>query len=98
METVIDTKFVTHYNRDMKSRLRNITVTIEEDVARWARMEAARKELSVSRMLGGILRERMAEEDGYESAMRRALARKPFVTSDGSHLSREQVHDRANLR
>ena len=94
----MDTKFVTHYNRDMKSRLRNITMTVEEDVARWARMEAARKELSVSRMLGGILRERMAEEDQYESAMRRALSRKPFITSDGPYLSREQAHDRAHLR
>jgi hypothetical protein len=82
----------------MKSRLRNITVTVEEDVARWARVEAARRELSVSRLLGGMLRERMAEEDAYESAMRRALARKPFITSEGPYLTREQVHDRASLR
>ena len=82
----------------MKSRLRNITVTVEEDVARWARLEAARKELSVSRLLGAILRERMNEEDSYEAAMRRALARKPFIKSDGPYLTREQVHDRSHLR
>lgn len=82
----------------MKSRLRNITVTVEEEVARWARIEAARRELSVSRLLGGILRERMVQEDAYESAMRRALARKPFLKSDGPHLTREEVHDRARLR
>ena len=34
----------------MNSRLRNITVTLEEDAARWARLEAARKETSVSRL------------------------------------------------
>jgi len=32
-----------------------------------ARMEAARKETSVSRLLGGILRERMLEKDCYEA-------------------------------
>jgi hypothetical protein len=82
----------------MPSRLRNITVTLEEDVARWARMEAAREETSVSRLLGGILKERMTRQDGYQRAMRRALARKPFVESDGRYLSREEAHDRARLR
>jgi hypothetical protein len=82
----------------MKSRLRNVTVTLEENVARWARLEAARKETSVSRLLGGILKERMLERDGYEGAMRRALTRKPFLKTDGRYLSREEVHDRTHLR
>ena len=82
----------------MNSRLRNITVTLEENVARWARLEAARKEMSVSRLLGGILKEGMIEKDGYQRAMRRALARKPFLKTDGRYLSREEVHDRAHLR
>ena len=82
----------------MKSRLRNVTVTLEENVARWARMEAARKDISVSRLLGAILKERMIERGGYEDAMRRSLARKPFVNSGGRYLSREEVHDRAHLR
>jgi len=82
----------------MKSRLRNITITLEENVARWARLEAARKETSVSRLLGEILKQAMLEEDGYQRAMRRALARKPFLKTDGRYLSREEVHDRANLR
>jgi len=82
----------------MKSRLRNITVTLEENVARWARLQAARKEMSVSRLLGDILKEDMVIKDGYQRAMRRALARKPFLKTDGRYLSREEVHDRANLR
>jgi hypothetical protein len=90
--------FVTHYIRAMKTKLRNVTVTLEEQVARWARMEAARKETSVSRLLGGILRERMLEKDGYEGAMRRALSRKPFLKTDGHYPSREEAHDRARLR
>jgi hypothetical protein len=39
-------------------------VTLEEDVARWARIEAARRDTSVSRLLGELLRERMSAQDG----------------------------------
>ncbi len=82
----------------MIRRLRNITVTVEEDVARWARLEAARQEKSVSRLLAGILKDRMEATSRYERAMRRALARKPFLMTDGRYLSREEAHDRPNLR
>ncbi len=80
------------------NRLRNVTVTLEEDVAQWARIEAARRDTSVSRLLGALLKERMAAQDAYEKAMRRALVRKPFLQSKGRYLTREEVHDRAGLR
>jgi hypothetical protein len=82
----------------MKAKLRNVTVTLEEDVALWARLEAARNDTSVSRLLAEILKERMIEKDDYERAMRRALARKPFLNTDGHYLSREEAHDRDRLR
>ena len=34
----------------------------------------------------------------YEAAKRRALARKPFLKTDGHYLSREQAPDRERLR
>jgi hypothetical protein len=89
---------VLHYIRVMKSKLRNVTVTLEEPVARWARIEAARKDTSVSRLLGAILKERMLGNEGYEKAMRRALTRKAFRKTEGRYLSREEAHDRAGLR
>jgi hypothetical protein len=82
----------------MKTRFRNITITLEEDLAKWARIEAARSDTSVSRFLAGILKERMMQKDNYEAAKRRALARKPFLKTDGQYLSREQAHDRQSLR
>lgn len=94
----LDTNFVLHYIPAMKVKLRNVTVTLEEPVAKWARLEAARKETSVSRLLGGILKERMLEKDRYESAMRRALTRKAFFKSDGKYLSREDAHARSGIR
>jgi len=84
--------------RVMKSRLRNITITLEEHVARWARIQAATNEVSVSRFLANLLKERMQENEEYEAAKRRALARKPFPKSDGRYLTREEVHDRPGFR
>lgn len=82
----------------MINKLRNITITLEEAVARWARVQAAIRDTSVSRFLAQILKERMAEFDNYDSAKGRALARKPFLKSDGRYLTREEAHDRARLR
>ena len=53
--------------------LGNITITVDKDVARWARTEAAKEDPSVSRLVGEMLRERMAEEENYAKAMKRAL-------------------------
>lgn len=77
----------------MRPRLKNVTVSLEGDVARWARQEAARRETSVSRLLGEILKQRMLEDAGYDSAMRRALARQPFLKGHGCSMSREEAHD-----
>jgi hypothetical protein len=94
----IDTDFVLHDTRAMSNGLRNVTITLEESVARWARIEAARRDISVSRLLSGLLREHMLQDDAYEAAMERALARKPFLKTGGRYMSREEVHDRPGLR
>ncbi len=39
-----------------------------------------------------------SQQKAYERAMRRALARRPFLNSDGKYLSRDEVHDREVLR
>jgi hypothetical protein len=78
--------------------LKNVTVTLEKEVAQWARLEAARNETSVSRLLGQILKQRMLEDAGYDSAMRRALARKPFLKGNSRYISREEAHERSGVR
>jgi hypothetical protein len=75
-----------------------VTVTLEEDVAQWARIEAARRDTSVSRLLGELLKEKMCAQDEYGKAMKRALAREPFLRSRGRYLTREEAHERAGLR
>jgi hypothetical protein len=49
--------------------MKNVTVTMEDSVADWARMEAARRNTSVSRLVGELLAEKMRHDDAYERAM-----------------------------
>ena len=79
-------------------RIRKVTVSLEEEVILWARREAARRDTSVSRLLEDLLKQQMAREKRYEKAMRSALARAPFLKSDGRYLSRDEVHGCARLR
>ncbi len=79
--------------------MRNVTVTLDDETARWARIEAAKREMSVSRFIREILRERMAGQVTYEAAMERYLAREPVpLKRGGAYPRREELHDRADLR
>ena len=73
--------------------MKNVTVTKEDSVADWARMEAARRNTSVSRLVGEMLAEKMRHDDAYERAMREWMERDFSFTSDGSlYPQREQVY------
>lgn len=80
--------------------MKNVTISLEEEVARWARIWAAEHETSVSRLVGEMLREKMLRESEYDAAMRRFLSRKPLpLLIPGEKLpSREELHDRKNFR
>lgn len=75
--------------------MKNVTVTMEDSVADWARMEAARRNTSVSRLIGEMLAEKMRRDDAYERAMREALEFKSIGKSDGRYLTRDEIYDRA---
>ena len=74
--------------------MKNVTVTMEDQVADWARMEAARRNTSVSRLIGELLAEKMRHDDAYARAMREELEFKSIGTSDGRYPSREELYDR----
>ena len=80
--------------------MRNLTITLEEHVLRWAKVWAARHDTSVSRLVGELLRERMQEEEGYQAAMNRFLGRKPepLKQRETGYPSRAEVHERQLLR
>jgi len=78
---------------------RNVTITLDEETARWTRLEAARRDTSVSKLVGALLREHMDRESSYEAATARFMAIEPYLISrPGGFLSREETHDRKELR
>lgn len=80
--------------------MKNITITLPEDVARWLRVRAAEDERSVSRWICELLERRRHREDDYAIAMERYLARRPrkIHWSDGRRPTRKQLYDRPRLR
>lgn len=71
--------------------MKNVTITMEEGVADWARMEAARRNTSVSKLVGEIVAEKMRRDDAYERAMREALKFRS-IPFEGRLLTREQIY------
>jgi len=84
----------------MARNLKNVTLTLDPETARWARVEAAKRDTSVSRFLGEILRREMEGGEAYEQAMSRFLAQTPAVHRTGGRPlpSRDELHDRTGLR
>ena len=71
--------------------MKNVTITMDDSVADWARLEAARRNTSVSRLVGELLAEKMRHDDTYERAMREALEFKPLPLQ-GPYLKREDIY------
>ena len=77
--------------------MKNVTITLDEETAAWARVHAAQKKLSLSRFVGELLAERMRESREYEQAMRAFLAEKPLKLK-GPYPRRVDLYDRGRLR
>jgi len=88
----IATKLVKHYYWVMKK----VTIILDEEVARWARIRAAAQNTSISRLVGEMLKEKMGEEEVYFLAMQQYLAKKPQVLKKAGapYPRREELHER----
>ncbi len=71
--------------------MKNVTITVDEAVLEWARVEAARRGSSVSRMVGEMLAEKTRQEDACAQAMRSALRFESWGASDGPYLRLSEV-------
>lgn len=75
--------------------MKNITVTMEEPDADWIRIEAARRNSSVSRLLGEHVREMRQRQEAYERALQDWLGKSRDWKSDGSRYpGRADTHER----
>lgn len=80
--------------------MKNVTITLDEEVARWARIRAAERETSLSRLVGEMLCEKMHEEENYEKAMRKYLSGSPRMLKKvgAKYPAREELHERRHIR
>jgi hypothetical protein len=83
---------VLHYILVMK----NVTITLDEETARWARVQAAEQNTSVSRLVGEMLRDQMRDEEAYRLAMREYLGLEPKMLKHAGtgYPRRDDLHER----
>ena len=77
----------------------NLTIVTDEETLRRTRIEAASRGISVSRLVGEVLRERFSDDDQYERSMTEFFSRGPYLEAadreDGRRWpTRDEVHDR----
>ncbi len=76
----------------------NITLSLPEEYLREARIMAVRRGTSVSRLLAGLLKELVEQEEGYTLAKERSLAllKEGRDLGTGGHIrwSRDELHER----
>ena len=80
--------------------MKNVTVTLPEEVALWLRIRAAESGRSVSKWLADLLESTKRREDEYEVAMERALSVQPEILNESGDPCppRDAHHDRSGFR
>ncbi len=75
--------------------LRNMTITVSEELARWARKKAAEENTSVSKLVGRMLENQMRMTDEYWRAYDRWKKIGAIKGIDAARrLSRDEAHER----
>jgi len=80
--------------------MKNVTISLPDEVARQARIWAAEADTSLSQYLGGILEERMERESAFRRAREDYFSREPAPLRKplAPYPDREALHDRSALR
>jgi hypothetical protein len=83
--------------------MKNVTITVDDAALEWTRIEAAKRNTSVSRLVGEMLLEKMQREDAYARAEREWLADDvTFVSSTTStaqpYPRRAEIYTRADVQ
>jgi hypothetical protein len=75
--------------------LKNVTITLSEEAALWARRKAAEENTSVSRLVGRMIEDQMRLGDaywrGYERWKQLPVAE---VSNANDRMSRDETHER----
>ena len=78
----------------------NITLSIEKNLIKKAKVLSAKKQTSISQILSQEMERIVRDSEHYERAKQRAIAhlRKGFHMGNNANISREQLHERKGLR
>ncbi len=74
--------------------LKNVTITVSEEAAAWARKKAAEENTSVSKLVGRMLESQMRMGDEYKRAYRRWKKIQNLPVDAANRLSRDEAHER----
>lgn len=76
--------------------MKNITISLPDDLAHRAKIFAAEQNTSVSRYVGALLSEKLESEAGYRAALRRWAAVPParLTKGGGPYPGRDSLYDR----
>ena len=84
--------------------MKNITVSVDDDIYHSARVRAAERKTSVSALVKKFLREVVLEDSPFdklarqETDLRRRLKSRPETFRAGDRLTRDEAHARHALR
>ena len=80
----------------MRSSIKNVTITLDETVAAWARIRAAEGETTASRLVGELIRGKMLEKESYKASMQHYLSQAARLLKEPSakYPDREKLHER----
>jgi len=75
---------------------RNLTIQLDEDVVRKARVIAAQRGKSISRLVTEQIEELVRRDDDYQRVMKEALAEleRGYDLGGGPYLTRDEIYDR----
>jgi hypothetical protein len=76
--------------------MKNVTITVEEPVLEWVRVEAAKRNSSVSRLVGEMLAEKMRHDDAYQRAFEEWKADTVRFRSEGPYPTRAEIYRRGS--
>jgi hypothetical protein len=76
--------------------MKNVTITVEDSALEWVRIEAAKRNTSVSRLVGEMLADKMRLTDAYQRAAYDWANKDRTWRSDGSaYAKRADLYDRS---
>lgn len=77
-------------------KLKNVTITLKREVAKWVRQQAGAKDTSVSRLVGDMLESEMRRTDEYWAAYEKLKQIQPVKEGlpASERLPRDVIYDR----